>query len=901
MWIQVRSMDGKKLVRIDGLSKLTKIENLREKLVKHFDAPVERQKLFCRGKMMVDGHTLFDYNIALNEVILILVRPILEEDEKDPTSESTTDGANNNNENNNLNNNKINTDNDNDDDGSTQLNKEQLTVENKKNNLYKVGDVLDIRDVTLGAWFEGDLVKVVPRTRRINNNNSNNNDISNSNDSSKDIGLDDKESKVSGMKEDKMKKKDETNHGSKRDDDDDDDKNDGDDDDGYEYHVRYIGDDDSSDLTIVTSKDLRPRSYRKISLIDLKVSEKVMVNYNYDEPADRGYWYDAVITEIKNTKSSKDVYATIYIGKDLVPMENCRLPFMNEIFVIESPGSQRNSMIDGEVAGNIPNRPVKPECDHCRDDPARKCKHCSCCVCGSKKEPEKQLMCDECNSAYHIYCLKPPLLSVPDDDEWYCPGCKLDTSQVVRAGEKLKESSKKTKMASSQSSSNRDWGKGMACQGRSKMCTIVPSNHFGPVPGVEVGSLWKFRVQVSESGVHRPHVAGIHGRENEGAYSIVLAGGYEDDLDDGYEFTYTGSGGRDLSGNKRTAGQSCDQVLTRMNKALAKNCDAPINSKEGAEANNWKAGKPVRVVRNSKGRKHSQYAPEDGNRYDGIYKVVKYWPEKGKSGFLVWKYLLRRDDPEPAPWTQEGADRSKMLGLVMQYPDGWEEPKKDSSQSKGKDDDDDDDDDDIENSSSGNSKNSKRKMIKKMMAKKKKKKRNLDDGGDDDDNDDAGDSDDVCDADDDDGGDDGNSLDLGSSNKRKKTKLDLDCARDDKENVQAVVSYSPDDELLKAIDDDVINDKLWKDALSAARNGKKSFLEKVESTFTCICCQDIVYRPITTTCQHNFCKDCLTRSFEAGVKTCAICRADLAAMKFFTNPNLTRALDLLFPGYGSAR
>lgn len=36
--------------------------------------------------------------------------------------------------------------------------------------------------------------------------------------------------------------------------------------------------------------------------------------------------------------------------------------------------------------------------------------------------------------------------------------------------------------------------------------------------------------------------------------------------DDGDEFTYTGSGGRDLSGNKRTAEQSCDQQLTRMNK-----------------------------------------------------------------------------------------------------------------------------------------------------------------------------------------------------------------------------------------------------------------------------------------------------------------------------------------------
>ena len=46
----------------------------------------------------------------------------------------------------------------------------------------------------------------------------------------------------------------------------------------------------------------------------------------------------------------------------------------------------------------------------------------------------------------------------------------------------------------------------------------------------------------------------------------MLAGGYEDDTDMGEDFTYTGSGGRDLSGNRRTAAQSSDQKLTRMNK-----------------------------------------------------------------------------------------------------------------------------------------------------------------------------------------------------------------------------------------------------------------------------------------------------------------------------------------------
>jgi len=61
----------------------------------------------------------------------------------------------------------------------------------------------------------------------------------------------------------------------------------------------------------------------------------------------------------------------------------------------------------------------KAECDHCNDNPNRRCKHCSCCVCGGKREPDKQLMCDECDTAYHIYCLQPPLSEIPDVEEWF--------------------------------------------------------------------------------------------------------------------------------------------------------------------------------------------------------------------------------------------------------------------------------------------------------------------------------------------------------------------------------------------------------------------------------------------------------------------------------------------------
>lgn len=45
----------------------------------------------------------------------------------------------------------------------------------------------------------------------------------------------------------------------------------------------------------------------------------------------------------------------------------------------------------------------------------------------------------------------------------YCPKCKLDDSEIVKAGEKLKESKKKSKMASKQGNSSRDWGRVSDC------------------------------------------------------------------------------------------------------------------------------------------------------------------------------------------------------------------------------------------------------------------------------------------------------------------------------------------------------------------------------------------------------------------------------------------------------
>merc|ERR1719318_2042713 len=286
--------------------------------------------------------------------------------------------------------------------------------------------------------------------------------------------------------------------------------------------------------------------------------------------------------------------------------------------------------------------------------------------------------------AFHLACIK--LAAMPEEDEWFCKDCK-NIDDTVKLGEKIATGKKKSKMASKQDNGRkeRDWGKGFATVGRTKTCSKVTKNHFGPIPGVEVGMSWLFRLQVSEEGIHRPHVAGIAGTAAEGCPSLVLGGGYEDDEDHGDWFTYTGSGGRDLSGNKRTAPQSSDQELTRTNAAIARNCKARFDNKNGGDAGEaWKKGKPIRVVRGYKGAKHSKYAPEEGNRYDGIYKCVRYWPQKGASGFIVWRYEIRRDDPTPAPWSKEGKKRMEELGYELIYPEGYLEAEAEKEKAKEK-------------------------------------------------------------------------------------------------------------------------------------------------------------------------------------------------------------------------
>jgi len=200
-------------------------------------------------------------------------------------------------------------------------------------------------------------------------------------------------------------------------------------------------------------------------------------------------------------------------------------------------------------------------------------------------------------------------------------------------------------------------GRANAASGR--IFVNVPSDHFGPIPadadprgqGVLVGESWRDRLECRQWGAHFPHVAGIAGQSNVGSQSVALSGGYEDDEDHGEWFLYTGSGGRDLSGNKRTnKEQSFDQKFENMNQALRTSC---------------LEGYPVRVVRSHK-EKRSSYAPDQAVvRYDGVYRIEKCWRKQGRQGLLMCRYLFVRCDNEPAPWSSEEAgDRPRPLPNV---------------------------------------------------------------------------------------------------------------------------------------------------------------------------------------------------------------------------------------------
>lgn len=158
---------------------------------------------------------------------------------------------------------------------------------------------------------------------------------------------------------------------------------------------------------------------------------------------------------------------------------------------------------------------------------------------------------------------------------------------------------------------------------------------YGPIHGIPIGAGFRNRTELYAARVHRDIQRGICGGTDRkrGAESVVLSGGYEDDVDLGQVVYFTGIGRRDKQ-NRLVA----DQEFTNLNQSLAVNVDT---------------GQPVRLTRYVQG----QY------EYAGLFAVEDAFLRTGTSGFLICQYRLRALLPhdEPADANPKPGDVRKVL------------------------------------------------------------------------------------------------------------------------------------------------------------------------------------------------------------------------------------------------
>ena len=69
---------------------------------------------------------------------------------------------------------------------------------------------------------------------------------------------------------------------------------------------------------------------------------------------------------------------------------------------------------------------------------------CSSLLCGLADESKVALLCDGCDGAFHLKCLKRK--TVPKGD-WFCDGCKQARKEAAAAEKKPAASSKKENVA----------------------------------------------------------------------------------------------------------------------------------------------------------------------------------------------------------------------------------------------------------------------------------------------------------------------------------------------------------------------------------------------------------------------------------------------------------------------
>ncbi|XP_047951843.1 histone-lysine N-methyltransferase family member SUVH9-like [Salvia hispanica] len=154
----------------------------------------------------------------------------------------------------------------------------------------------------------------------------------------------------------------------------------------------------------------------------------------------------------------------------------------------------------------------------------------------------------------------------------------------------------------------------------------------GDIPGISIGDVFFFRMEMCVVGLHGQPQAGIdyvpaaHSSNGEPiATSVIVSGGYEDDEDSGDVLVYTGHGGQDKNLHKQVVHQKLESGNLAMERSM-----------------NY--GIEVRVIR---GFRYGGSASGKVYVYDGLYRIVDTWFDVGKAGFGVFKFKLVRIENQP--------------------------------------------------------------------------------------------------------------------------------------------------------------------------------------------------------------------------------------------------------------
>ncbi|KAI1755857.1 hypothetical protein F4782DRAFT_527216 [Xylaria castorea] len=142
---------------------------------------------------------------------------------------------------------------------------------------------------------------------------------------------------------------------------------------------------------------------------------------------------------------------------------------------------------------------------------------------------------------------------------------------------------------------------------------------------IALGTWYPFQINALFWGAHGARMAGIAGSVTSGAWSIVVAGTYEDlDTDNGDTLYYSGSNSHNNTDPQRAAPAS--QGTKALHASIA-------------------TQNPVRVLRSGGAfgtRNQNPYLPSCGLRYDGLYRVVHYQQRINRNGGLYDQFKLAR-------------------------------------------------------------------------------------------------------------------------------------------------------------------------------------------------------------------------------------------------------------------